>query len=67
MSNLSVADQIEFFASCPLGFEQLLSRELRSIAPVKTRPLQGRVQFFSTLKDAYTICLYTRLASRIVY
>lgn len=67
MSNQPIADQIEFFASCPLGFEQLLSRELRSIAPVKTRPLQGRVQFFSTLKDAYTICLYTRLASRIIY
>ena len=57
---------MEFFATCPTGFESLLANELRRLSIGQVRPLQGRVSFGGSMHDAYVACLWSRLASRIV-
>ena len=57
---------MEFFATCPAGFEQLLADELRSLRLHQVRPLRGQVSFEGELADGYTACLWSRLASRVI-
>ncbi len=57
---------MEFFATCPTGFEQLLSAELRGLGIPQARALRGQVAFQGELEDAYRACLWSRLASRVV-
>lgn len=57
---------MEFFATCPKGFEPLLSSELASMGTPQTRTLHGQVAFAGELADAYRVCLWSRLASRVV-
>ena len=57
---------MEFFATCPAGFEQLLARELRELGMQAVRPLRGQVAFAGTTTQAMRACLWSRLASRIV-
>ena len=57
---------MEFFATCPLGFEQLLAEELVSLGTPHVRPLRGQVAFDGALADAYRACLWSHLASRVV-
>ena len=57
---------MEFFATCPGGFEQLLAAELISLGTPQVRPLRGQVAFAGSLKDAYNVCLWSRLASRVI-
>ena len=56
---------LEFYATCPEGFEDALEQELVRMGLRKTRPLKGRVSFTGTVRDAYTACLWSRLASRV--
>lgn len=56
---------LEFYASCPEGFESALDAELQRIGLHKTRRLKGRVTFTGTVRDAYRACLWSRLASRV--
>ena len=57
---------MEFFATCPLGFERLLADELTSLRTPHVRPLKGQVAFDGELADAYRVCLWSHLASRVV-
>ncbi|MBO7674200.1 MAG: bifunctional 23S rRNA (guanine(2069)-N(7))-methyltransferase RlmK/23S rRNA (guanine(2445)-N(2))-methyltransferase RlmL [Atopobiaceae bacterium] len=57
---------MEFFATCPAGFERLLADELVETGIERPRPLRGQVAFFGELEDAYRACLWSRLASRVV-
>lgn len=57
---------MEFYATCPTGFERLLADELVRMGTPRVRPLQGRVSFEGTLADAYAVCLRSHLASRVV-
>ena len=57
---------MEFFATCPTGFEQLLAHELGTLHTPRLRPLKGRVSFEGTLADAYRVCLWSHLASRVI-
>ena len=56
---------LEFFATCPKGFERLLAGELASLGTKRVRALRGQVAFGGTLADAYRACLWSRLASRV--
>ncbi len=56
---------LEFFATCPKGFEQLLAGELASLGASGVRALHGQVAFSGTLGDAYRVCLWSRIASRV--
>lgn len=57
---------MEFFATCPKGFEQSLARELESLGCPQVRPLKGQVSFTGEISHAYRACLWSRLASRVV-
>ncbi len=57
---------MEFVATCPKGFEQLLADELRGLGAPRVRPLTGQVSFGGELADAYRACLWSRLASRVL-
>ncbi|MDY2778226.1 MAG: bifunctional 23S rRNA (guanine(2069)-N(7))-methyltransferase RlmK/23S rRNA (guanine(2445)-N(2))-methyltransferase RlmL [Collinsella sp.] len=56
---------LEFFASCPEGFEPSLETELANMGIRKIRRLKGRISFTGTVADAYRACLWSRLASRV--
>ena len=57
---------MEFFATCPKGFERLLAAELSSLGLTQVRALGGQVSFSGPLSDAYRACLWSRLASRVM-
>lgn len=57
---------MEFYATCPTGFEAQLARELRSLDIPRVRPLKGRVAFEGEARNAYRACLWSRLASRVL-
>lgn len=61
-----MSQELEFFATCPKGFEKLLAQELESLHIKKVRPLGGQVAFYGLLADAYRVCLWSRLASRVI-
>lgn len=56
---------MEFYATCAMGFEALAAEELHALGCGKVRPLKGRVSFEGELTDAYRVCLYSRIASRV--
>ena len=57
---------MEFFATCPTGFERLLANELLALGTSRVRPLTGQVAFEGPVEDAYRVCLWSRIASRVV-
>lgn len=57
---------MEFFATCPKGFEHLLANELTALRCRRVRPLKGQVSFEGDLASAYRVCLWSRLASRVI-
>ena len=57
---------MRFYATCPAGLEQMLGQELDSLGIGRVRPLTGQVSFEGPLRDAYTACMWSRLASSIV-
>lgn len=59
-------DQLEFFATCPLGFEHILADELKRLRAQSVRPLKGGVAFFGTKVEGYRVCLWSRIASRVL-
>lgn len=61
-----MSQELEFFATCPKGFEKLLAHELADLRIKKVRPLGGQVAFYGLLADAYRVCLWSRLTSRVI-
>ena len=57
--------QMEFFARCAGGFEQVLGGELRALRMRRVRPQVGGAIFFGSLADAYRACLWLRSATRV--
>lgn len=57
---------IEFFATCPQGFEHVLADELKRLRVKRVRPLKSGVAFFGSKTDGYRICLWSRIASRVL-
>ncbi|MGY6588337.1 MAG: bifunctional 23S rRNA (guanine(2069)-N(7))-methyltransferase RlmK/23S rRNA (guanine(2445)-N(2))-methyltransferase RlmL [Wenzhouxiangella sp.] len=56
----------EFFATAPRGLEDLLAAELNALGLEGVRPTRGGVSFKGELKSAYTACLWSRIANRIL-
>lgn len=56
---------MEFYASCPEGFEDTLANELRALGLEHVRRLKGRATFKGTIEAAYRACMWSRLASRV--
>ena len=57
---------MEFIATCPRAFEGLLADELKTLGTEGVRPLTGQVAFSGSLEDGLRVCLWSRLASRVV-
>ncbi len=56
----------QFFATAPLGMEPLLATELATLGAVEVKQERAGVRFFGTLEIAYRVCLWSRLASRVL-
>ena len=56
---------MEFYASCPEGFEPALADELKRLGLSHVRRLKGRATFEGELEQGYHACLWSRLASRV--
>jgi 23S rRNA (guanine2445-N2)-methyltransferase / 23S rRNA (guanine2069-N7)-methyltransferase len=57
---------LNFFAPCPRGIEALLTEELRSLHMHEVKETRAGVAFQGSLQDAYRVCLWSRLASRVL-
>ncbi len=55
----------QFFATCAKGVEDLLLRECEQLG-IATVQAQGGVAFSGELEHAYRLCLWSRLASRVL-
>jgi len=56
-----------YFATCSKGVEDLLLAELQAIGVEDTKIHTGGVAFTGELKLAYKACLWSRIASRILF
>lgn len=55
-----------FFATCAKGVEDLVQKELEQLGIVDTKIHTGGVAFTGDNESAYKICLWSRVASRIL-
>ena len=56
----------EFFATCAKGLEDLLATELRACGAVQVQETRAGVSFAGSLETGLRVCLWSRLASRIL-
>jgi 23S rRNA (guanine2445-N2)-methyltransferase / 23S rRNA (guanine2069-N7)-methyltransferase len=62
-----VPERLPLFATASRGTEELLARELESLGAAKVRQDRGGARFHANIDEALRICLWTRLAMRILY
>lgn len=58
---------LRFFAVTPRGTERVLADELRGIGIARVEEDRGGVAFGERLADAYLACLWSRVASRVLF
>ncbi len=56
----------QYFAPCPKGLEDLLTEELIQLGVSEIKQTIAGVHFSSDLQGGYRVCLWSRLASRIL-
>lgn len=54
------------FATCPKGLESLLRDEIEALGAAELRETVAGVQFSGTLSTLYRVCLWSRLANRVL-
>ena len=59
-------DNHSFFATAPLGLELLLADELRGLGLADAKEARAGASFSGGLPDAYRVCLWSRLANRVL-
>lgn len=57
---------MKFFLTCPKGLELLLEEELQRLGMTELRQTVAGVYCEGELEDAYRICLWSRLANRVL-
>ena len=57
---------LSLFATVPRGLESLLAGELRTLGAVGIRQLRSGVSFSGSLETAYRVCLWSRMAGRVL-
>lgn len=57
---------LPLFLTCPAGVEPLLAAEALSLGGDSVRERRGGVELQASLQTAYRICLWSRLASRVL-
>ncbi|MDZ7852262.1 MAG: bifunctional 23S rRNA (guanine(2069)-N(7))-methyltransferase RlmK/23S rRNA (guanine(2445)-N(2))-methyltransferase RlmL [Halomonas sp.] len=66
MTELHCPDSLDFLATCPRGIELLLADELAALGAVPGKTTVAGVHLRASLESAYRICLWSRLANRLV-
>ncbi len=59
-------ENLRFFATTPAPMSAILARELESLGAKDARPRGAGVEFYGSVSLAYRLCLWSRLASRIL-
>lgn len=57
---------MELFVSCPKGLEELLAEELKQLGVTSLKMTQAGMRVEAELETAYRICLWSRLANRVL-
>lgn len=57
---------LQFFAPCTKGAEQVLAAELRALGMREVRQVRAGAAAVGSLKDGYTVLLWSRVASRLL-
>ncbi|MDI5893160.1 bifunctional 23S rRNA (guanine(2069)-N(7))-methyltransferase RlmK/23S rRNA (guanine(2445)-N(2))-methyltransferase RlmL [Halomonas rhizosphaerae] len=66
MTELHSPDSLDLLATCPRGIELLLADELAALGAVPGKTTVAGVHLRASLESAYRICLWSRLANRLV-
>ena len=61
-----MSSSLRWVITCPLHIEKLLDQELRSLGYKDLKPSAGKVSLESTLEAGFRICLWSRLANRVL-
>ena len=61
-----MSDHHQFFVTCPAPFEGLLADELDHCGAHRTKKVRGGVHFEGDASVAYRVCLWSRLAGRVL-
>ncbi len=61
-----MTDSFPFFVSCTRGIEDLLAQELVTLGIESVEAGASGVSFIGNLEQAYRVCLWSRLASRVL-
>jgi 23S rRNA (guanine2445-N2)-methyltransferase / 23S rRNA (guanine2069-N7)-methyltransferase len=61
-----VAEVLDFFATTPKGMEALLADELKALGAERLEQTRAGVAFKGKLETAYRVCLWSRLANRVL-
>lgn len=54
------------FATCPKGLASMLRDEIEALGAAQTRETTAGVEFSGTLSTLYRVCLWSRLANRVL-
>jgi 23S rRNA (guanine2445-N2)-methyltransferase / 23S rRNA (guanine2069-N7)-methyltransferase len=65
-SMTTTSTSLRLFATCAKGLEPLLFDELNQLGVNEVRQTAGGCWFQGVLTDAYRVCLWTRLANRVL-
>lgn len=60
-------ERLPLFATAARGTEDLLAEELNALGAAKVRQGRGGVRFSANLHEALRICLWSRIAMRVLY
>ncbi len=61
-----MSEALKLFASTPKGMEQLLADEIKKYGGYHMTPVRAGVEFTGTLETAYKLCLWSRIANRVL-
>lgn len=64
---IAVSHALALFATCARGTEALLAEELKELGAKKVRQDRGGVRFVAGLAEALRVCLWTRIAMRVLF
>ncbi len=62
-----MAERLALFATTARGTEDLLAEELKELGARRIRQDRGGVRFLASLDEALQVCLWSRIAMRVLY
>ncbi len=61
-----MAERLALFATTARGTEDLLAEELKELGARRIRQDRGGVRFMASLDEALKVCLWSRIAMRVL-